>query len=163
MSCGWVCGRRACAVHTSRCVSVSDSFGKTLGSGCWGGGEARMSPLLWDPQRGAGADTSHLHAHLHTWGLAAGPLCPQEGWAGCDSSSTLSGGQPGCPSVEPFLAVSLQGLIAVICTGRGVSGRRQFPSADICTPGLGKGRKARTMRRVVRPSNAFRRMDHPFF
>lgn len=49
--------------------------------------------------------------------------------------------KPGSPSVEPFLAVSLQGIIAVICTGRGVSGWRQFPSADICPPALAKGEK----------------------
>lgn len=39
----WVCGRCACAVHTGRFVSICDSYEKTLGSGCWIGGQGQRS------------------------------------------------------------------------------------------------------------------------
>lgn len=34
----WVCGRCARAVHTSRYVTICDSYKRTLGSGLGGGG-----------------------------------------------------------------------------------------------------------------------------
>lgn len=39
----WVCGRCVCAVYSSRCVSICDSYEKTLGSGCWVGGWGQRS------------------------------------------------------------------------------------------------------------------------
>lgn len=39
----WVCGRCVCAVYSSRCVSICDSYEKPLGSGCWVGGWGQRS------------------------------------------------------------------------------------------------------------------------